>query len=68
MRSESPMDGLDSLSIRDLRAVVTVAERLHFGKAAEDLSIAQPWRCPRIDNASELARFLKETHQEEGCP
>ncbi len=36
------MDELDSLSIRDLRAVVTLAERLHFGKAAEDLSIAQP--------------------------
>src|SRR5262245_7017684 len=42
MRSESPMDGLDSLSIRELRAVVTLAERLHFGKAAEDLSMAQP--------------------------
>jgi LysR family transcriptional regulator, hydrogen peroxide-inducible genes activator len=36
------MDGLDNLSVRDLRAVVTLAERLHFGKAAEDLSIAQP--------------------------
>ncbi|HVR95987.1 MAG TPA: LysR substrate-binding domain-containing protein, partial [Thermoanaerobaculia bacterium] len=36
------MDELDSLSVRDLRAVVTLAERLHFGKAAEDLAIAQP--------------------------
>lgn len=36
------MDGLDSLSMRDLRAVVALAERLHFGKAAEDLDIAQP--------------------------
>jgi hypothetical protein len=42
MRSENPMDGLDSLSVRDLRAVVALAERLHFGKAAEDLSMAQP--------------------------
>ena len=42
MRSENPMDGLDSLSVRDLRTVVALAERLHFGKAAEDLSIAQP--------------------------
>ncbi len=36
------MDDLDSLSIRDLRAVIALSERLHFGRAAEDLSIAQP--------------------------
>jgi LysR family transcriptional regulator, hydrogen peroxide-inducible genes activator len=36
------MDQLDELSIRDLRAVVVLAERLHFGHAAEELSIAQP--------------------------
>ena len=42
MRSESPMDRLDALSIRDLRAVSALAERLHFGRAADDLSITQP--------------------------
>jgi LysR family hydrogen peroxide-inducible transcriptional activator len=35
-------DHLDGLSIRDLRAVTALAERLHFGRAAEDLSMAQP--------------------------
>jgi LysR family hydrogen peroxide-inducible transcriptional activator len=42
MRSGFPIDGLDVLSIRDLRAVVVLAERLHFGRAAEDLEMAQP--------------------------
>jgi LysR family transcriptional regulator, hydrogen peroxide-inducible genes activator len=42
MRSKFSMDWLDSLSIRDLRAVVVLAERLHFGRAAEELAIAQP--------------------------
>lgn len=42
MRSEFLMDGLEGLSIRDLCAVVALAERLHFGRAAEDLAIAQP--------------------------
>jgi len=54
MRSESPMDGLDSLSIRDLRAVVTVAERLHFGKAAADLSIAQPSLSAAVKKVEEV--------------
>jgi LysR family hydrogen peroxide-inducible transcriptional activator len=36
------MDELDTLSVRDLRAVIVLAERLHFGRAAEDLAIAQP--------------------------
>jgi len=42
MRLEFPIDGLDGLSIRDLRVVVVLAERLHFGRAAEDLAMAQP--------------------------
>lgn len=36
------IDDLGSLSVRDLRAVVALAERLHFGRAAEDLEVAQP--------------------------
>src|SRR5262245_47682894 len=54
MRSESPMDGLDSLSIRDLRAVATLAERLHFGKAAEDLAIAQPSLSAAVKKVEEV--------------
>lgn len=42
MRSEFSMDRLEGLSIRDLRAVVVLADRLHFGHAAEELAMAQP--------------------------
>ncbi len=42
MRSKIPINKLDRLSIRDLRAVIVLAERLHFGRAAEDLAMAQP--------------------------
>lgn len=42
MQSHFSIDRLDGLSIRDLRAVVALADRLHFGHAAEDLSMAQP--------------------------
>lgn len=42
MRSGIAIDDLSSLSVRDLRAVVALAERLHFGRAAEDLEVAQP--------------------------
>jgi LysR family hydrogen peroxide-inducible transcriptional activator len=42
MRSEFSIDRLDALSIRDLRAVVVLADRLHFGHAAEELALAQP--------------------------
>lgn len=33
---------IDSLSIRDLRALITLAEHRHFGQAAEALGISQP--------------------------
>jgi LysR family hydrogen peroxide-inducible transcriptional activator len=36
------MNDLDTLSVRDLRSVVVLADRLHFGRAAEDLGVAQP--------------------------
>ena len=42
MSSGKPIDRLDGLSIRDLRTVLALAERLHFGRAAEDLAMAQP--------------------------
>src|SRR5215470_8247214 len=42
LRSDFSMDDLDALSVRDLRAVVVLADRLHFGRAAEDLGVAQP--------------------------
>lgn len=36
------MNDLDSLSVRDLRSVVVLADRLHFGRASEELGVAQP--------------------------
>lgn len=54
MQSKSPMDGLDTLSIRDLRAVVALAERLHFGKAADDLSMAQPSLSAAVKKVEEV--------------
>src|SRR3954452_280405 len=54
MRSEFPMDELDALSIRDLRAVIALAERLHFGRAAEDLSIAQPSLSAAVKKVEEV--------------
>jgi LysR family hydrogen peroxide-inducible transcriptional activator len=42
LRSGTAIDDLGALSVRDLRAVVALAERLHFGRAAEDLEVAQP--------------------------
>lgn len=42
MRSKIPINRLDRLSVRDLRAVIALAERLHFGRAADDLAMAQP--------------------------
>ena len=48
------MDELDALSIRDLRAVIALAERLHFGRAAEDLSIAQPSLSASVKKVEEV--------------
>ena len=48
------MNGLDSLSIRDLRAVVVLAERLHFGRAAEELEIAQPSLSATVKKVEEV--------------
>ena len=36
------IDKLESLSIRDLRCLETLAQTRHFGRAAQELSIAQP--------------------------
>ncbi len=36
------MDRLEGLLIRDLRALVTLAERKHFAQAAEEFGISQP--------------------------
>jgi LysR family hydrogen peroxide-inducible transcriptional activator len=54
MRSEFSIDWLDSLSIRDLRAVIVLAERLHFGRAAEDLSITQPSLSAAVKKVEEV--------------
>lgn len=54
MRSEFSIDGLDGLSIRDLRAVIVLAERLHFGRAAEDLSITQPSLSAAVKKVEEV--------------
>ncbi|HET9209152.1 MAG TPA: hydrogen peroxide-inducible genes activator [Thermoanaerobaculia bacterium] len=48
------MGDLDALSIRDLRAVIALAERLHFGRAAEDLSIAQPSLSAAVKKVEEV--------------
>lgn len=56
MRSDFPMDQLDSLSVRDLRAVIALAERLHFGRAAEDLSITQPTLSAAVKKVEEVLR------------
>src|SRR3954464_14224536 len=56
MRSDLTMDRLDSLSIRDLRAVIALAERLHFGRAAEDLSITQPSLSAAVKKVEEVLR------------
>jgi LysR family hydrogen peroxide-inducible transcriptional activator len=48
------MNDLDALSIRDLRAVIALAERLHFGRAAEDLSVTQPSLSAAVKKVEEV--------------
>ena len=37
-----PIDRLDALSLRDLRALTVLAQHRHFGRTAEELQISQP--------------------------
>ncbi len=38
----NPIDNLDALSLRDLRALASLANHRHFGRAAAELNISQP--------------------------
>jgi LysR family hydrogen peroxide-inducible transcriptional activator len=38
----NPIDRLDALSLRDLRALASLARHRHFGRAAEEMGISQP--------------------------
>lgn len=38
----NPIDKLDALSLRDLRALTILAQHRHFGRAAQELGISQP--------------------------
>ncbi len=38
----NPIDKLDALSLRDLRALALLAQHRHFGKAAGEMGISQP--------------------------
>jgi LysR family hydrogen peroxide-inducible transcriptional activator len=37
-----PIDRLDALSLRDLRALTALAQHRHFGRAAQEMGISQP--------------------------
>ncbi len=38
----NPIDKLDALSLRDLRALASLAQHRHFGRAATEMGISQP--------------------------
>lgn len=38
----NPIDKLDALSLRDLRALASLARHRHFGRAAQEMGISQP--------------------------
>jgi DNA-binding transcriptional LysR family regulator len=53
------------VDIRDLRLVVTLAEELHFGRAAERLHVGQPalsQQLRRLERRLDLALFERSTH------
>jgi LysR family transcriptional regulator, hydrogen peroxide-inducible genes activator len=60
------MNDLDALSIRDLRAVIVLAERLHFGRAAEDLAITQPSLSAAVKKVEEVVgeRLFERTSRQ----
>jgi len=54
------LDKLDGITVRDLRSLVALADRLHFGRAAADLSIAQPSLSAMVQKVERLLGELDE--------